>query len=522
MSGFETWEMMPKSQDDTSLISDAIDQAISDHNDDVDAHLGTDQALQSHRAAEIIDHLAESVVNDKLAPLARRYVAIVDPTSVSDFDTIAGAVDHALAKGGGDIFIKRGKHYISSDLLINPTISISGEGIEETRVIITDATTAGINIVREIPHLPTSIGTVTSTSGSDILTFTTPLTGDTSVHIGRAIRHSDSGGHVPKRITEVISTTQVRVTPAVTTGGVLGGCSIGDGGELTTDSNELKLYGNLTVSDTNVTLGSQLLTNGIGTGFTVVDIIDDQTILLSDTYTDDTEFNGINFVYSGLERAQFTDFTLENQTSAYGIYCESAVYSGDLEETSIDVLRMSFVGGGTYVAVAGPRTTVRDSRFESNTSNSLELNSGGLVENCIFRSLASGARALLGGNGCRVVRCRFEIGSGSSHNWLSDTSAAMNLEGNTFIGLNNLTIQSYPDDATFRSAYIAGNVFNFSSTRRLTISGTNVVFMGNFIEGATSTILLNSSSTDCVVVGNHSAPGITNSGTGNQVSLNTT
>lgn len=137
----QTWEMLPKSQDDNSLITDAIGDAIADHNADVDAHLGTNESLQSHRAAEIIDHLAESVVNDKLKATARAYVAIVDADSVSDFDTIQGAVEHAIEQGGGTVLITPGEYYLSGVVDLN--ISVNLYAVDAEAVTIHGSITAG-------------------------------------------------------------------------------------------------------------------------------------------------------------------------------------------------------------------------------------------------------------------------------------------------------------------------------------------------------------------------------------------
>lgn len=137
----QTWEMIPKSQDDNSLITDAIADAIDDHNNDVDAHLGPNQAMQSHRAAEIIDHLAESVVNDKLKPNARTYVAIVDNNSPADYDNIEDALDYANNLGGGTVFVRRGNYTPSRQLKFKYGVDLIGEGPGETVII----RTAGIN-----------------------------------------------------------------------------------------------------------------------------------------------------------------------------------------------------------------------------------------------------------------------------------------------------------------------------------------------------------------------------------------
>lgn len=107
------WGDLDRATNDNTKIDQAIDEAIIAHNDDPDAHLGADQALESHRASEIIDHRAESVVNDKIATIARAYVAIVDPASDVDFDTIESAVEYATDKGGGTIFLAPGHHYLS-------------------------------------------------------------------------------------------------------------------------------------------------------------------------------------------------------------------------------------------------------------------------------------------------------------------------------------------------------------------------------------------------------------------------
>lgn len=63
----DTWGELPKSQTDNSTVDQEIDSKIQDHLDDPDAHIETGQSLQSHKASEIIDHLAGSIVNDKLA-----------------------------------------------------------------------------------------------------------------------------------------------------------------------------------------------------------------------------------------------------------------------------------------------------------------------------------------------------------------------------------------------------------------------------------------------------------------------
>lgn len=147
------WGNLNRALNDETLIDEAIQEAVAAHNDDPDAHLEADQSLQSHRAAEIIDHLAESVVNDKIAPAARAYIAIVDPASDVDFDTINSAVTYAIGKGGGTILIMPGIHYISGDLEC-PT-SINFQGIDQDSCIIS-ANSSGGNFLHIIDDAATN------------------------------------------------------------------------------------------------------------------------------------------------------------------------------------------------------------------------------------------------------------------------------------------------------------------------------------------------------------------------------
>lgn len=126
------WGNLARANNDATLIDEAIGVAINAHNDNPDAHLGDDQALQSHRAAEIIDHLAESVVNDKIRVGARAYVAVVGTEPGDDYDNLEDAVDYAWSKGGGSIKIRKGVYQPTRDLKVRYGVDIYGEGPLET------------------------------------------------------------------------------------------------------------------------------------------------------------------------------------------------------------------------------------------------------------------------------------------------------------------------------------------------------------------------------------------------------
>lgn len=63
----ETWGLMPKSQIDNETIEEAIERLIAVHEHEPTSHMGENEAIEAHRKSEIIDHLASSVYDDKLA-----------------------------------------------------------------------------------------------------------------------------------------------------------------------------------------------------------------------------------------------------------------------------------------------------------------------------------------------------------------------------------------------------------------------------------------------------------------------
>lgn len=140
------WGNLAKTNSDNTLIDEAISAAVTSHNNDPDSHLSEGQALQSHRAAEIIDHLAESVVNDKIKANARTYLAIVDPAGDGDFTTVEDACDYAFQFGSGSIFIKKGNYTPARDLKLKYGIDLYGEGPEETNIDLSNGTHHNLNV----------------------------------------------------------------------------------------------------------------------------------------------------------------------------------------------------------------------------------------------------------------------------------------------------------------------------------------------------------------------------------------
>ena len=84
------WGLLAKAQDDDETIEQAITRLVAVHNDDPESHLAAGQSLLSHKAAEIIDHLAQSVVRDKLE--FDRF-QIDEPFNTLDIWNITGGVE---------------------------------------------------------------------------------------------------------------------------------------------------------------------------------------------------------------------------------------------------------------------------------------------------------------------------------------------------------------------------------------------------------------------------------------------
>lgn len=61
------WGAMYKSQIDNEKIEEAINRLIAEHESDSDSHLGAGKSLEAHRASEIIDHPAGSILADKVS-----------------------------------------------------------------------------------------------------------------------------------------------------------------------------------------------------------------------------------------------------------------------------------------------------------------------------------------------------------------------------------------------------------------------------------------------------------------------
>jgi len=123
-----TWGQLAKSQDDPEKIEEAIARMISEHNADPEAHLCEGGSLRSHKMAEIIDHLVNSILGEKLHKSAKVGDCIVAPEG-GDYTSIQAA----LNDGKKSIFVKAGIYEITSPItILSSGVTIKGESWTNT------------------------------------------------------------------------------------------------------------------------------------------------------------------------------------------------------------------------------------------------------------------------------------------------------------------------------------------------------------------------------------------------------
>lgn len=90
----QTWGDLPESQISNRLITEAIAEAISAHESDPTAHLGTGESLEQHKVNDVIDHPAGSVLNDKFS-MTEYYLQLplTDNVLFQTFETGFGTYD---------------------------------------------------------------------------------------------------------------------------------------------------------------------------------------------------------------------------------------------------------------------------------------------------------------------------------------------------------------------------------------------------------------------------------------------
>lgn len=510
-----TWENLPKNPLDPTVISQAIDEAIDAHELDPEAHLGEGESLQSHRASEIIDHRAESVVNDKIAVLPRRYIAIVDPESESDFATINDAVNYAAARGGGDILIARGTHYIEESVVLPGTVSLQGMGAGET-IIEADFNHDGVFEISET-ILPEGffVSGVQANTGTSNLTIPGVENANNPLLIGCFVTFYNGVSQIKRRITARVSDNLYTVEGGpYTTGSTYNG-TIRPGVYLENGSNVAQSTWNGEASANGIAPGYHMIAGTAGDVGMIVSSDENGQALLADTFTGTTGYyevystlveptmayvNGITFRCQGGYSVFF------NEGELCGIVAEDCEFDCPEVISGINYLPFKalrcnfFLYEDTYLA-ASEMDTFNDCEFNNRYSRTTNYTSG---YNTIF-------------NNCRLY------GGGS---WPWNALAPLNqgaLFSNCVIyGQRTAALQSPSGASTHSRGSISNSRIGLETSAALSISGRGYIVNGNYFYGSTAALTLATGSQMNILTNNLHDGTFTNSGTNNVMANNQT
>jgi hypothetical protein len=506
------WDNIPRALDDTQTIGEAINEAINDHNADNTAHLGEDESLQSHRAAEIIDHLAESVVNDKLATNSRRYVAIVDPASESDFDTVESALTYAASRGGGDIYITRGLHEVSSNLSVPVTVSLQGDGINESIIVSNNTTKRTLQWDTGIVGVQRDFYGVTTVDGSDIVTYTSAQATPTNLTVGLVL--GIPYGTAWYEITEVIDATHLRVDRAIsgtrtsfTANGYLA-MHFTNGSRQATftdayDPSFLQIYAGSTYNAVTTVYGGD-----------VVNVSRDGTLETLKPFTGTTGTYGVTFAFS----KQFTTYI---DGISFGDDTRGVAVSFLEDNSSFEITNCFFskasIGSGFYGTDVAPGI-IQNTILQASTADYLaDVYSCSLI-NCSVYATANYSK---GFNGTSQLTLRDTIFYSNGYNnnyWITGSFSNIMIDNCVLQEHGSVTLSGSGSTTTTTTRYITNTAIEMSTSATMTISGHQYILTNNRLRKSSGAPLaFNGSSARCIYASTIHTVAPTNAGTGNLI-----
>lgn len=511
------WAGLERATNDPTTIDAAIAEAITAHDDDPEAHLGPDQSLQSHRASEIIDHLAESVVNDKIKRTARRYVAIVDPNSPSDFDTVEQAVAYAKDVGGGDIFMTRGTHFLSADILCPPTIGFYGNGIGETTLKSNSTTKRNINF-----YVNGSSGegygtTMAAYNGQNWLPYDPSLSGYANPVPNMVLTQYDS----PNKyyLVDHFDDAANRLYLTTTISGMVddGEFELSAGFEFVDGSSECILHTNTDIADANYFPGMSINDFETGGRYRTIALSEDGVFTLAEPYSGTNVIDAANLQYYESSTINFGGLTFDWTTNKVGVGGQagnSTVYAESVQ--NLRLMSSSGLGvGATYIGC------VFDCDNIGTDPTTIGVGAGVTLINCVFRATTNAARGVRMGEQGRVIGCKFLANGFTNHDWLDGNSADFLLLGNLFESQDGKLIFALIGSGTTGSGKIMGNHFTFENNKTLTMQIKRAFVTNNkFIFSGSGVLAFNNASLDNIVTQNNVVGDITDAGTGNIIKDN--
>lgn len=504
------WAGLQRATNDPTTIDQAIADGVEQHNNDPAAHLGADQSLQSHRASEIIDHRAESVVNDKIARMARRYVAIVDPNSDSDFDTVQGAIDYASGIGGGDIFVVPGVHAISSDVLLPRTCGLYGSGDGES-IIVSDSSTERVITIQETSgHLTLYCEDIVCNTSSK--NFSVGYFEETweSYMVGLPLFDTENSlflGFVAS-FDPVAKTGVFADNAANNAAGVVG--YMQPGAYFTNGSNAAQLVADPLVYSLDYYAGATIMAEWESERYLIIAHEENQTLVLAKKFTGT----------SGLQPC-FASDTAARTVNIEGLQIGDdqtpTTISGTAGQGSLVIRDCTIRGGNTPVSLYG--TVLMDNvNIDMGTTTNPYAFGKLSAENCKFRAVSSTPTGITIAVGSRLRACIFGDTNNAFANPIAFPDYDCVVDSCTFRirttwspTMSNLVLST-------RGITVQNCFFDLGSSAAIVFSGRHWLISGcRFDRSSGSGVTLSSTCSYSIFVNNITGAAITNSGTGNVV-----
>ena len=511
------WGDLDRATNDNTKIDQAIDEAIIAHNDDPDAHLGPDQSLQSHRASEIIDHLAESVVNDKIKRTARRYVAIVDPASDTDFDTLASAVEYAKGVGGGDIYITRGTHFVSADLAIPPTLGFYGDGVGETTIKSNSSTGRALSFYTDCFPSQGYVLLDDSANGHNTLLFDAASNPGVHLVVGMFVRIYGTSEQV-LRVTAYNTGTRIATLSANIT--VVDGEAEGDflpGFQLTNGSAQAQMYGNNLDALSEYFAGMSINNPTTGGIAKTLSYDEDYVFQLAEPWGGSTAINAgwLKFLENN---------TINVQGISFDIYTNPVQFAGNpgnataYVENCQNVVLYASSGLGVPAMFLG---CVFDCKPIGSGGYQYYVGKGITYLNCTFRALANGSYGMLFGGAGKVIGCQFLANGYTNHLWINGRTDDFVVMGSSFESQEGTTVMNGTGSVATASPKFIGNNFTFENNKTILMQLRRTQFIANkFLFSGTGGFEFNSGGQDNIFSQNYVTGTLVDSGTGNIIKDN--
>ena len=507
MSDPIVWENLPKSQADPETIEEAIVAGIDSHNADTNAHMGTDEAIEQHRLNNIIDHPAESIPNDKTFPQTRAYVAIVDPASEEDYDTIESALQYAISVGGGNIFVRNGVHLLAAGLVVPANVSIIGEGVDTAAINASAVTGPAVYPKAGKSRTYMLSSSVSVTDGSDVISVTglEPAQGrslvgrfiDLAFFTGpsRAKVIADLGGGDYQVDKDALLTTTAGDTQ------FLIGVSLMNGSDVVELLPESAFLANFLTVGMNISFGEA------GGYYQIESFADDGTFTISSAWGGSTGETYIRGMTTTADRLYFSDikFYVFGTAGFRGITTSDFSWQRpQIIFERVDLAALTNLFDCSGFAVGANRGILR-----CGAGYMIDSLGAFSAEDCLFIATQNGSKCLANCSDVSLSRCKFLANGYTSHYWISDDVGGYNVSFCEFESTREITTVA----DTWR---FVGNNVAMSSTYAMTIDGARCTITDNDITKLT----LGSSSANCVAVANMTDTAITDSGTSNTVASN--